>query len=427
MKSLVDELSEDKEKNEKIVKTFYSKKTLSKDIFQKVGNRYEMIPAVRERLLEISDNFIDFLGVEFFIHDVVLTGSLANYNWSEFSDVDLHIIIDYEDTGHNIDLLKEFFNAKKGVWNALHDIKIKNYEVEVYVQDVTEKHIASGVYSILNYNWIIEPQKEKKSIDDRKILEKGEEYAKIIDDLIEKGKEGIDIRSDIEEVRKKIKRFRQSGLDGGGEYSYENLTFKLLRRNGYIKKLIDLRKEITDKKFSITESHQPQSFTYRDTLKIEELARNFYGETSSFNAAGYITPSGYLLDFSEGGGSRTIDHRDISYIVDQSGIDIGKYKNDRQRNLFSYGKMVVMDMGFIRFLPEANTIDMYHIPTQEQFEKIRLLIRKKNGKINVEMNEDAYVEYDFGTPESFIINGIKSYYNDGKLPKSYEEEDEDFI
>jgi len=95
--------------------------------------------------------------------------------------------------------------------------------------------------------------------------------------------------------------------------------------------------------------------------------------------------------------------------------------------LFSYGKMVVMDMGFIRFLPEANTIDMYHIPTQEQFEKIRLLIRKKNGKINVEMNEDAYVEYDFGTPESFIINGIKSYYNDGKLPKSYEEEDEDFI
>ena len=250
MKSLVDELSEDKEKNEKIVKTFYSKKTLSKDIFQKVGNRYEMIPAVRERLLEISDNFIDFLGVEFFIHDVVLTGSLANYNWSEFSDVDLHIIIDYEDTNHNIDLLKEFFNAKKGVWNALHDIKIKNYEVEVYVQDVTEKHIASGVYSILNYNWIIEPQKEKKSIDDRKILEKGEEYAKIIDDLIEKGKEGIDIRSDIEEVRKKIKRFRQSGLDGGGEYSYENLTFKLLRRNGYIKKLIDLRKEITDKKFS---------------------------------------------------------------------------------------------------------------------------------------------------------------------------------
>ena len=91
---------------------FIKTQKYTKDIFQKVGNRYEMIPAVRERLLEISDNFIDFLGVEFFIHDVVLTGSLANYNWSEFSDVDLHIIIDYEDSNHNIDLLKEFFNAK---------------------------------------------------------------------------------------------------------------------------------------------------------------------------------------------------------------------------------------------------------------------------------------------------------------------------
>lgn len=141
MKSLVDELSEDKEKDEKIIKTFYSKDSLSDDIFQTTGNEYKMIPIIRERLLEICDNFIEFLGVDFFVHDVVLTGSLANYNWSEFSDIDLHIIIDYEDTGHNIDLLKEFFDAKKGVWNALHDIKIKNYEVELYVQDVTEKHI----------------------------------------------------------------------------------------------------------------------------------------------------------------------------------------------------------------------------------------------------------------------------------------------
>jgi hypothetical protein len=163
----------------------------------------------------------------------------------------MHIIIDYEDTGHSVDLLKEFFNAKRGVWNALHDIKIKHYEVEIYVQDVTEKHISSGVYSVLNNKWIIQPQKEKKEIDDRKIIEKGEEYAKQIDDLIEKKEKKADIRSDVDEIKRKLKRFRQSGLDDGGEYSYENLTFKLLRRNGYIKKLINLKKEVTDTKLSV--------------------------------------------------------------------------------------------------------------------------------------------------------------------------------
>lgn len=251
VRSLVDELSEDREQDEKIIKTFYAKDSLSSDIFKETDDTYIMIPSVRDKLLELSDNFIDFLGVNFFTHDVVLTGSLANYNWSEFSDIDLHIIIDYEDTGHNINLLKEFFDAKRGVWNALHDIKIKNYEVEIYVQDVNENHISSGVYSVLNNEWIILPQKEKKEIDDRKIIEKGEEYAKIIDDLIEKKEKHADIRTDVDDVKKKIKRFRQSGLDDGGEYSYENLTFKLLRRNGYIKKLIDLKKEVTDTKLSV--------------------------------------------------------------------------------------------------------------------------------------------------------------------------------
>lgn len=427
MKSLVDELSEDKEKDEKIIKTFYSKDSLSDDIFQTTGNEYKMIPIIRERLLEICDNFIEFLGVDFFVHDVVLTGSLANYNWSEFSDIDLHIIIDYEDTGHNIDLLKEFFDAKKGVWNALHDIKIKNYEVELYVQDVTEKHISSGVYSVLNDNWIIEPQKEKKSIDDRKILEKGEEYAKIIDDLSEKSKKGEDIRSDVENIKKKLKRFRQSGLDDGGEYSYENLTFKLLRRNGYIKKLIDLKKDVTDKNLSINESHQPVDFSYRDALKVEKLALKFYGETGTFQRAGYITPNGYLLDFSEGTGSRVQDHRNIMFVVEESGIDIGRYEEDRQRHLQSWGMMVVMDMGFIRYMPETKGVDMHRMPTQQQFENLRFLIKKYNGNIVIEMNEDVYIQYEDGTPEDFIIDGIKSYYNEGIKPKAYAEADEDYI
>ena len=249
--SLFEELIEDKKKDKQIVKSFETKDTLSNQIFDEIKGHFVMRDEIKKRLLEISDDFIEGLGVEFFIHDIVLTGSLANYNWSQYSDVDLHILIDFEESKYEMDILKEFFDAKKNVWNEKHDIKIKGYDVEVYVQDVSEEHISSGVYSILHNKWLVEPKKETPNIDDRKILEKGEEYGKKIDNLIRNSKE-VTVDK-LEDLRKKIKEFRQCGLESGGESSYENLTFKLLRRNGYIQKLLQLKTKLKDRKLSITQ------------------------------------------------------------------------------------------------------------------------------------------------------------------------------
>lgn len=258
--SLFEELIEDLETDKKIVKSFEPKESLSDQIFEGSDGDFSMREDIRSRLLEISDDFIESLSIEFFIHDIVLTGSLSNYNWSEYSDVDLHILIDFDEIGneknsnsvmmHNI--FKEFFDAKKNVWNDTHDIKIKGYDVELYVQDVNEEHVSSGVYSILHNKWLVEPERNSPNIDDRKILEKGEGYAKKIDKLVKLGQKQ-DVTGEIDTLRKKIKEFRQCGLESGGEYSYENLTFKLLRRNGYIEKLIKLKTNITDKKLSITQ------------------------------------------------------------------------------------------------------------------------------------------------------------------------------
>lgn len=257
--SLFEELIEGKKKDKQIVKSFETKETLSDQIFEEKKGHFVMRDEIKKRLIEISNDFIESLGVEFFIHDVVLTGSLANYNWSQYSDVDLHILIDFDELDKDSkkdsivlhSIMKEFFDAKKNVWNEKHEIKIKGYDVEIYVQDVNEEHISSGVYSILHNKWVLEPKKDKPNIDDRKILEKGEEFGKKIDRLIQTPK---DITIDqLEDLRKKIKEFRQSGLESGGEYSYENLTFKLLRRNGYIQKLLRLKTQLTDKKLSITQ------------------------------------------------------------------------------------------------------------------------------------------------------------------------------
>jgi len=256
-KRLVDELIEDRETDQKIVMSFRPKETLSLNIFEKQGETYVMNEGVRNSLLKIADTFIDFMDVELFVYDVILTGSLSNFNWSEYSDVDLHILVNMNefDGEHKSyhDIIKKFLDSKKNVWNLEHNIKIKGYEVELYVQDITEKHVSSGVYSILNNKWIVEPSNSKNDIDDSLILEKGEEYANIIDDIKKEAELGKDVTSEIDDVKSKLKRFRQSGLESGGEYSYENLTFKLLRRNGYIEKLLGIKKDIGDKKLSMAE------------------------------------------------------------------------------------------------------------------------------------------------------------------------------
>jgi len=262
MKNLVDELLElsDPETDSKIIKSFQLKDTLCPTIFDKSeAGEYVISKEVSDKLLEITDSFIDFLGVSFFIHDVILTGSLANYNWSEYSDVDLHILIDMDEINDGNtnsvamhDIVKEFFDAKKNVWNEKHDIKIKGFDVEIYVQDVDEKHVSTGVYSVLNNEWVVEPSLKKESIDANKILEKGEFFAKRIDQLIDYHQDGKDVDKMAIDLRDKFKKFRKSGLETGGEYSYENLTFKLLRRNGYIEKLMDLRNSISNKKLSLS-------------------------------------------------------------------------------------------------------------------------------------------------------------------------------
>lgn len=233
--------------DKKIVKSFYPKNSLSNIIF---NSKNSMHSNIREKLLEISDEYIGFIGIDFFIHDIVITGSFANYNWSNYSDIDVHIIVDFENQKHNIDIMKEFFDAKEKAWKSKHNIKIKNFDVELYVQDTNEKTTSTGVFSILKNKWIIEPQKVDVVINDKKILTKADSYANKINSLIEK-MNFEDITDELNSLYKKIKKFRKCGLDYGGEYSYENLTFKLLRRNGYIKKLLDLKTSLVNNKLSI--------------------------------------------------------------------------------------------------------------------------------------------------------------------------------
>ncbi len=232
-----------------ILQSFKIQDELNPLIWNRSGDgEYVIKPEVREKLIEIAENFIDFLGVDVDVEDITMTGSLSNYNWSSFSDIDLHIIVDFNSIDIDDDLLRQLFNSKKTIWNSTHDVEVYGFEVEVYVQNQSEPHFATGVYSIMYDEWINEPQQEEVTFDDEKLLSKASTWTNMIDGVYEKANflDPEETLSLIEKVKDKLKKYRSCGLEKNGEYSYENLTFKFLRRNGYIQKLFDLKNKITD-------------------------------------------------------------------------------------------------------------------------------------------------------------------------------------
>ena len=122
-------------------------------------------PQIRKKLLKIANDFIEGLPIRVGVEDITLTGSLANYNWSKFSDVDLHIIVNFALIDENEELVKGFFDAQRMRWNDVHDITIKDYDVEVYVENSGEEHRSTGVYSLTNDEWIKHPEYIEQNID----------------------------------------------------------------------------------------------------------------------------------------------------------------------------------------------------------------------------------------------------------------------
>ena len=152
-----------------------------------------------------------------------------------------------------MELYQELFKVKKTIFNSDFNIKIFGYDVELYVQNSTEVHFSTGVYSVLFDEWIEKPVKEDKKIDTEVLKGKINQWMSKIDTVI-KNATDEDIESAkeyIKNLKDKLKKFRSGGLKEGGEYSYENLTFKYLRRNGYLDKLFNFEKQLVDKELSL--------------------------------------------------------------------------------------------------------------------------------------------------------------------------------
>ena len=241
------------EADQEVLDSFTPQETLNPDAFE--GD--VMIPEIRERLLEIVDDFIDGIEFKMDVEDIILTGSLANYNWSKYSDFDLHLLVDFAAIDGDKELVKRFFQDLKAVWNIRHNIFLKGFEVEVYVQDTNEVHISTGVYSVRGNEWDVKPEREETArfpIDQPNIEKKADDIVFQIDraENLLKDDKLTDALDAIDRLKQKVRNLRKTGLSKeDGVYSVENLAFKTLRRSGELERLSTLKNKAYDKHMSI--------------------------------------------------------------------------------------------------------------------------------------------------------------------------------
>lgn len=216
---------------------------------------------VREHLLKIALEFKKYLKLDEVnitskaqVVDVKFTGSLANYNWSEYSDIDLHLVFDLSAfSPEEKPLAMEYLQSRKALWNSEHEINIFNYNVEVYPEEHNQPHFSTGVYSVTNDKWVIEPNKENVSPNRELINKKVTGFMDILKQLGDSEMKPNDLVKSLEIVQNKIKKMRQAGLASEGEFSTQNLVFKVLRRLGFLDGIENLKRTILDKSISLNQ------------------------------------------------------------------------------------------------------------------------------------------------------------------------------
>jgi len=204
---------------------------------------------VRQAILNIVSEFKEYLEIPINILDVRIVGSNASYNYTKKSDIDIHLIVNFDELSNNNDLVQVLFNSKRKSFNSTFDITIKGLDAEIYVEDINTSAISNGIYSVLQNCWIKFPTKQNNNIKLPNIDDLLNKYASKIDTIFKQG-DNVTLE-EVTDIINNIYMLRKNSLSKSGEYGKGNLVFKQLRNLGYIEKLINLQNKLISKELSL--------------------------------------------------------------------------------------------------------------------------------------------------------------------------------
>ena len=439
-KYLVENLGLEVSKGDVDLSTLSKKNSLNPNIWDGM----KLNPKIRLKLLDIADDFWEFVDVKWVDPiSIILTGSICNFNWSDASDIDLHLVVDYSEVDEKTEFVKQFFDMKKNEWNENHSsLEIMGFNVELYVQDSNADLASQGVYDLEENKWISEPSMPQGNF--------AEEHENTISDLaarimtlIDELENEIAIAKDTYKSRyfgelasefvSHIHKMRHDSLEKQGEDSIGNMVYKVLRRSGYIDKIYDAIYLAYDKENSIDESKEPLNEydvyyeCITESTDIFSAAKSKFGVTRDLREGGFVLPDGSVLDFSgrhalsspKGNidlrGRRTCDHNDIGDLMfDDNG--------NKVEGIDDIDKYSFMNLGAVRIDYNEGLISLVHEPTSKQLNVIKAIWRYNQGCVTIdffapngEINDS--VDYDH-VKWTRLVADLDKYFNEGINPSA---------
>ena len=310
---------------------------------------------IRKNLIKIAKDFFKDLELpkEIKIKDIIFTGSLANFNWSKYSDIDLHVVIDLKQFDADPQMVEDYFFAQKSIWNEEHNIVVKNFPVEVYIQDLNAKLRATAVYSVLYDKWVLKPTRENFKIDKKAIKDKSEQFIHYLRDIRQLyNDKNFKAAGDLaKKLKDRIRHMRNAGLERGGEFSLENLVFKVLRRTSFMDQLDAFKAKSYDNLMSINEDifKSPNDDGFFNFEYAKEFAKDYLGINlvkqigEGNNGAAYLTDKGTKLKY-------TFSSREYKLAKDYLGKKL-KYMSDIYMAEEITDGIYVIEMEYIDDLP----------------------------------------------------------------------------
>lgn len=207
-----------------------------KELNSKIWDGTTLRKEVRDKILEIVNYFTSELEVELPVLDIYLVGSNASYNYTDKSDLDVHIITNFNLLDSSEEILQAYYRSEASNFNKNYNVSVHGVDIELYIEDVESGAISNGIYSIYREEWIKFP----KPID-------VEEYdtSKDVQELSDEIRKAISSNSfeNVKNELDKIYLMRKESIANEGEYGYGNQLFKDLRNLGLIDKLKEKYKE----------------------------------------------------------------------------------------------------------------------------------------------------------------------------------------
>jgi hypothetical protein len=364
-------------------------------------------PEVRDQLLLIAEDFVEYLGLDNLkVEDVTISGSNAAYSYTPHSDLDLHILVDFNNLP-NDPVYQELFTAKKTLYNDAHDITVRGVPVELYVQDTNQVHTSLGEYSVVYDKWIRIPKKRRANFDQAATKLKYEKLGDLIELAIKsrnpkKVKDTIDL----------VKRYRKAGLEKAGEFGPENLAFKAIRKQGLIQDLYDLKAELHGEKLSIDEASSRDDAL----IKIKKLL-NTAGRTDSEKATIKSIISKMMkqwnIDPEEVGIRRPVDPNKAKMAKDS-------YEKTMSANWDSFKKGIFAEDIQPKFYKNLSPKQLYNLTKRSTHKHLRGLYHNgdtywwdASDAIHKQGADQLGIEYDYQQRIEAAIDSISDNYRVG--------------